>query len=67
MTWGAGTRPPIRCFVGTNDKLWFRFAKQWEGAKTEAKAHQFPVSEKMLPNKGHVPLADEVLGWFANQ
>lgn len=64
VAFGAGQKPPIRCFVGSKDVLWAHFSKQWDVAKAVANQHGFRVSNHSVPGKGHEPLAEEVLAWF---
>lgn len=57
---------PLRCFVGANDDLWNRFSIQWERAREEARRRGFKdLSTQRVAGKGHEPLADSVLRWFA--
>jgi poly(3-hydroxybutyrate) depolymerase len=59
---------PIRAIQGQLDTLWGPggggFA-QWLDAKQLAQAHGYAdVTETLVPGKGHVPMPEEVLGYF---
>lgn len=63
-------RLPVRGFFGRDDE---RFGPasaiygQWKTARDLAAAHGYEnVSETIVPGKGHVPLPDEVLAFFAS-
>jgi len=59
---------PIKSFVGDKDEYFSPAGKlynQWTEVKSLAVSHGFEnISETVLPNKGHVPMPEEVMKYF---
>ncbi len=58
----------IKSFVGEKDEYLApsgKFYNQWTEVKSLATSHGYEnVSETVLPNKGHVPMPEEVIAYF---
>jgi len=61
---------PIHAMQGQLDTMWGTGSEayaQWLDAKKLAQAHGYAdISESLVPGKGHVPMPEEVLGYFAS-
>ncbi len=61
---------PIRAFSGKADAMFGpsgQYHGQWQAAHDLAVAHGYEnISETVVPDKGHVPLPDEVMAYFAS-
>jgi poly(3-hydroxybutyrate) depolymerase len=59
---------PIRSFFGAQDSLFGKHSRlyyQFENARKQGQEHGFTnITETEIPGKGHMPLPEEVVGYF---